>query len=149
MGMKRRTLLTAAALAPAARAVAAQAIPAQATLDPTLLPYLDRYGLPALAAAVVERGHITAAGAVGTRRAGTVTPVTLDDRFHIGSDTKAMTALLAAMLVEAGALRWDSTVAAVFPELAGTMDAGLRRVTLGSCCRTAAASPATTRPSVS
>ncbi len=128
--MNRRTLLTAAALAPAARAVAAQAVPAQATLDPTLLPYLARYGLPAVAAAVVQGGRIIAAGAVGTRRAGTETPVTLDDRFHIGSDTKAMTALLAAMLVEMGALHWDSTVAAVFPELAATMDAGLRRVTL-------------------
>ena len=128
--MKRRTLLTTAALVPAARAMAAQAVPPEATLDATLIPYLGRYGLPALAAAVVQSGHVIAAGAVGTRRADTETPVTLDDRFHIGSDTKAMTALLAAMLIEAGALHWDSTVAAVFPELAGTMDAGLRRVTL-------------------
>ena len=41
-----------------------------------------------------------------------------------------MTSLLAGMMVEQGALRWDSTVASVFPELAGTMDAGLRDVTL-------------------
>ena len=32
-----------------------------------------------------------------------------------------VTALLAAMLVEQGKLRWDSTVAEVFPELAGLM----------------------------
>ena len=42
----------------------------------------------------------------------------LDDRFHLGSNTKAMTALLAAILVEEGALRWDSSMAEVFPETA-------------------------------
>ena len=78
----------------------------------------------------MQDGTIVAAGAVGTRKAGAQIPVTLNDRFHIGSDTKAMTSLLAAMFVEAGALRWDSTVGDVFPELAPTMDAGLRRVTL-------------------
>lgn len=99
-------------------------------LDSTLAPYLAEYELPALAAAVVREGDVIAAGAVGTRRAGADIPVTIDDRFHLGSDTKAMTALLAAMLVEEGRLRWDSTVGEVFPELAGRMDAGLRGVTL-------------------
>jgi CubicO group peptidase (beta-lactamase class C family) len=41
-----------------------------------------------------------------------------------------MTALLAAMLVEEGKLRWNSTVAEVFPELVDKMDHRLRRVTL-------------------
>jgi CubicO group peptidase (beta-lactamase class C family) len=67
---------------------------------------------------------------VGTRRAGADIPVTINDRFHLGSDTKAMTALLAAMLVYEGKLRWDSTVAQVFPELAPNMNPGLRGVTL-------------------
>ena len=101
-----------------------------ASLDATLAPYLERYDLPALAAAVARDGKIVAAGAVGTRRAGTNTPVTVNDRFHLGSDTKAMTSLLAAMLVEEGKLGWDSTVAEVFPELAERMDPGLRKVTL-------------------
>jgi CubicO group peptidase (beta-lactamase class C family) len=100
------------------------------SLDPVLQPYLARYDLPAVAAAVVRNGTVVAAGAVGTRRAGTDSPVTVNDRFHIGSDTKAMTALLAATFVEEGRLRWDSKVGEVFPELAATMDAGLRRVTL-------------------
>ena len=70
------------------------------SLDSDLLPYLLRFELPAVAAAVVKNGKIVAAGAVGTRRIGTETPLTVNDRFHIGSDTKAMTALLAAMLIE-------------------------------------------------
>jgi CubicO group peptidase (beta-lactamase class C family) len=101
-----------------------------APLDQNLEPYLARYGLPALAAAVARDGRVIAAGAVGTRRTGTRSPVTVDDRFHLGSDTKAMTALLAAMLVEEGKLRWDSTVAEVFPDLSQGMDPGLRTVTL-------------------
>jgi CubicO group peptidase (beta-lactamase class C family) len=103
---------------------------AQTSLDSMLKPYPDRYGLPAIAAAVVKDGKVISAGAVGTRRAGADIPVTINDRFHLGSDTKAMTALLAAMLVEEGKLRWDTTVGEVFPELAEIMDPGLRRVTL-------------------
>lgn len=118
------TVFFAALLAAPARAAG------PVSLDATLAPYLERYGLPALAAAVAERGAVVAVGAVGTRRLGSDTPVTVDDRFHLGSDTKAMTALLAAMLVEEGQLRWDSTVGEVFPELAGRMDPGLARVTL-------------------
>ena len=99
-------------------------------LGTTLTPYLARHGLPALAAAVVQDGRVVAAGAVGTRRAGMEIPVEIDDRFHIGSNTKAMTALIAATLVEQGRLRWDSAVGESFPEFAAGMDAGLRRVTL-------------------
>ncbi|MGH7291447.1 MAG: serine hydrolase domain-containing protein, partial [Myxococcota bacterium] len=100
------------------------------SLDTTLEPYLARYALPALAAAVVRDGEVIAAGAVGTRRIGTQASVTIDDRFHLGSDTQAMTALLAAMDVEAGTLRWDSTVAEVLPEMRLQMDPRLRGVTL-------------------
>lgn len=103
---------------------------AQTSLNAELEPYLAKYELPALAAAVVKDGRIIAAGAVGTRRAGASIPVTLNDRFHLASDTKAMTALLVAMLVEQGKLRWNSTIAEVFPELKEKADAGFLRVTL-------------------
>ncbi len=132
--MHRRDLLTAAALTPAvlapATAARAQDSSETASLEGLLRPYLARYDLPALAAAIVLNGAVAACGAVGTRRVGTDTPVTLRDRFHIGSDTKAMTALVAAIFVEAGELRWNSTVAEVFLELADAMDTGLRDVTL-------------------
>jgi CubicO group peptidase (beta-lactamase class C family) len=95
-----------------------------------LRPLLAQHKLPALAAAAVVAGKIVAAGAVGTRRAGQDIPVTLDDRFHIGSDTKAMTALLGAMLVEGGKLRWDTTVAEVYPELTGVLRDDVKAVRL-------------------
>ncbi len=103
---------------------------AQTSLDAVLVPFLARYELPAVAAAVVKGGKVVAVGAVGTRKAGAKIPVTVNDRFHLGSDTKAMTALLAAMFVEEGKIRWNSTVSEVFPEFSTKIDPGLRRVTL-------------------
>ena len=103
---------------------------AQTSLDAVLVPFLARYELPAVAAAIVKGGKVVAVGAVGTRKAGAKIPVTVNDRFHLGSDTKAMTALLAAMFVEEGKIRWNSTVSEVFPEFSTKIDPGLRRVTL-------------------
>src|SRR5438552_3494134 len=86
-------------------------------IDSVLKPIRARYGLPAMAAAVVLDGKIIALGAVGVRKHGDPTPVTDNDEFHLGSDTKAMTAVLIASLIEQGKVRWDSTLLEVFPEL--------------------------------
>jgi CubicO group peptidase (beta-lactamase class C family) len=128
--MQRRAAMMGAAAAMASAALPASAQPAPAGLDAMLTPYLARYGLPAVAGAAVREGRIVAAGAVGTRRVGAQVPVAVTDRFHIGSCTKAMTALLAGMLVEAGRIRWDSTVGEVLPDLRAGMDARLAGVTL-------------------
>src|SRR5262245_29190348 len=56
--------------------------------------------LPALAAAVISEGRVLAVGAVGVRKLGEKVAVTLQDQFHLGSCTKAMTATVAATLVE-------------------------------------------------
>ncbi len=100
------------------------------SLNVLLDGYLDKYGLPALGVAVVKKGRIVAMGTVGTRKAGDKAPVTASDRFHIGSDTKAITALLAGMYVEEGKLRWDSTLEEVFPELKKTIAPGWGPITL-------------------
>jgi CubicO group peptidase (beta-lactamase class C family) len=83
------------------------------SLNAGLEPVHAKYGLPAFFAAVAKDGRIVAAGAVGTRVQGRTIPVTINDRIHIGSDTKAMTATLAGMMVDEGKLRWDSTVGEV------------------------------------
>jgi CubicO group peptidase (beta-lactamase class C family) len=67
---------------------------------------------------------------VGVRKYGADSPVTVDDQFHLGSDTKAMTATLLAMLVEAGKLSWNTTLEQVFPDLAGKVNPAYRKVTL-------------------
>jgi len=93
-------------------------------------PICEANGLLALAAAVVKGGQTIAVGAVGVRKAGSSERVTADDKWHIGSCTKSMTAALAAMLVEDGALRWDMTLAEMFPEMEADMQAEWRDVTL-------------------
>src|SRR5262249_58310653 len=52
------------------------------------------------------------------------------DQFHLGSDTKAMTAALVALFVEKGDLDWDSTLGGTFPDLAGDMSPEVRKITL-------------------
>jgi CubicO group peptidase (beta-lactamase class C family) len=61
---------------------------------------------------------LSAVGAVGVRKYGTDTPVTINDQFHLGSDTKAMTATMLATLVEEGKLSWGTRLEQVFPDLA-------------------------------
>ena len=99
-------------------------------LNSILNPIRQKYDLPALAAAVVTSKGLVAVGAVGVRKYGTNTPVTINDEFHLGSDTKAMTATLLATLVEQGKLSWTTTIEQVFPELAGKMNPAYRKVTL-------------------
>ncbi|MCV0371320.1 serine hydrolase domain-containing protein [Filomicrobium sp.] len=69
-----------------------------------------KYTLPSLAAAVTKGGRIVAKGVTGKRMLGGDTETKIDDRFHLGSDTKAMTATIAAMMVEDGKLSWTSTI---------------------------------------
>jgi CubicO group peptidase (beta-lactamase class C family) len=94
-----------------------------------LRPIREKYDLPAMAAVVVTSDRVLACGAVGVRKRGTNVAVTLDDLWHLGSETKAMTAVLMAKLVERGALRWDSTMAAVFPELESEFAPTMRGLT--------------------
>lgn len=76
------------------------------------------HGLPALAAAASDDQAILAGGAAGVRKLGDPTPATFGDRWHLGSDTKAMTAVLIALHVEAGDLAWDDTLPELFPSVA-------------------------------
>jgi len=64
------------------------------------------------------------------RKRGTEVPVGLTDQWHLGSDGKAMTSTLIARLVERGQLKWDSTLAEIFPELASQMNPEFQKATL-------------------
>jgi CubicO group peptidase (beta-lactamase class C family) len=72
-----------------------------------------RHGLPALGAAVFGVNQAPEVAVVGVRRQGFPVNVVNDDRWHLGSNTKAFTAMVVARLVERGRLRWDSTVGQV------------------------------------
>ena len=90
---------------------------ADENMEKILSGFLKKHQLPGLAAAVTQDGKIIASGAVGVRKSGSDAKVTLQDKFHIASCTKSMTATLAAMFVEEGKINWTSTIAEIFPEM--------------------------------
>jgi CubicO group peptidase (beta-lactamase class C family) len=98
------------------------------SVDDTLPPSLDRYDLPGIGALVLRGRAVVAEGASGVRKLGDPTPITTKDLFALGQDVQAMTATIAAVLVEDGTLSWSSTLGAVF---AGTaIHASYTNVTL-------------------
>lgn len=105
-------------------------IDGDAAVTQALKPIRQEFNVPAIAAAVVTSDGLQFVGAVGVRKRGTEVPVTLDDLWHLGSDGKAMTSTLMALLVERGQLRWDSTLGEIFPDLASQMNPEFRKVTL-------------------
>jgi CubicO group peptidase (beta-lactamase class C family) len=95
-----------------------------------LEPIRVSHKLPALGAALVTSKGLVVSGVTGVRKRDTKVAATVDDLWHLGSDTKAMTATVIASLVERKLLSWESTVGSVFPDLAEKMPPDFRAITL-------------------
>lgn len=95
-----------------------------------LEPLREKHKLPALAAAVISSKGLQRVAAVGSRKRGDKTPVTVNDQWHIGSDTKAMTATLIGKLVEETKLRFNLTLGDAFPDHKKSMAEGVAGITL-------------------
>ena len=76
----------------------------------------EKRNIPALLALTIKNGipQNLATSFSGFRRAESREPITLEDKFHLGSCTKAMTAMLIGILVDDEKVRWDTTVADIF-----------------------------------
>src|SRR5215471_7266767 len=90
----------------------------------------QKYNLPSLAGTIVTSKGAGEIIVTGVRKAGTDIAVTANDRWHLGSDGKVMTSCLLATLIEAKKLKWETTMAEVFPEKAKIMSPDLQRVSL-------------------
>lgn len=102
----------------------------QAAFTSQLEAIRAKYELPALAAAVTRGGTVLAKGVTGVRVLGGDLAAAIDDRFHLGSDGKAMTAMLAGMMIEGGKLSWTSTIGEVLgPDMPG-LNAAFASITL-------------------
>jgi D-alanyl-D-alanine carboxypeptidase len=92
--------------------------------------------VPALAGAVVTKYGMEVFDAVGIRKIvsnpADQVAVTKYDKWHLGSDTKAMTSMLVGILRQyyPSTVGWNTSVADAFPEWAGTMDATIAQTTL-------------------
>jgi D-alanyl-D-alanine carboxypeptidase len=96
---------------------------------------------PALAGIVVDHQSVVDQAAVGVRRLGDEAPVTINHRFHTGSNCKAMTATLCAILIGQRVLRWDTTPLDVFPDLVGRVRPEYEAITLEMLLRHTAGIP--------
>lgn len=101
-----------------------------AKLAEKLAQVRDAHKVPAVWGAVIEGDKLLAVAAVGVRKEGETAQVTVNDLVHIGSDTKAMTATVIALLVEKKKLKWTSTVGQVLPALKGKVHADYLDVTV-------------------
>ncbi len=102
-------------------ALAAKQSQSTQTLAQAFEAMRQKHNLPALAGTIVTAKGAGEIFATGVRKAGTDIAVTTNDKWHLGSDTKVMTACLLATFVEEKKLRWETTLVEVFPELAKTM----------------------------
>jgi CubicO group peptidase (beta-lactamase class C family) len=73
-------------------------------------------GIPGVAMSLYQEGKIVFEGGFGVRQLGKSTPVDAETLFMIASNTKSMTTLLLATLVDEGKLSWDTPVVAVMPD---------------------------------
>lgn len=93
------------------------------TLDAMRLAQIDalierartELDIPGVSVAIVQADKLIELKGFGVRELGKPQPVDGDSLFLVGSNTKALTTLLLAELVDAGKLRWDMPVTEVLP----------------------------------
>lgn len=126
--LARLTAVTLAFALAASRIVVAQS--GDASVVSLIEPIRKDHKLPALGAALITSQGLVSSGVTGVRKAKTDVDATIDDHWHLGSDTKAMTAVVLATLVERGTLTWDTSLGQVFPEFSSTFPATFRAITI-------------------
>ena len=95
-----------------------------------LSPIFVRAKIPGGAAVVLRGNRIVAQGVAGVRRRGAAEVITINDQFEICSCSKSMTATLAALLIEEGKLRWDTTLEELFRDTIPHIDPAWKGVTV-------------------
>lgn len=86
--------------------------------------------LPSLGVLKLSNGSLRSE-VVGFRKQNDTTQVRLGDKWHLGSDTKAMTATLLAILVERGVFHWNDTLYEALPnDIVEIMHSGHHNTTL-------------------
>jgi CubicO group peptidase (beta-lactamase class C family) len=128
--MKCIAMLGGCALALGAVAAAVCPTAGDAAIAEALRELRQKYDVPAIAGAIVTSKGLERCAVAGVRKRGTEVAVTTNDLWHLGSDTKAMTVTLAGSLTEAGLLKWNSTIAEVFPELVPSLHPATTNLTL-------------------
>ena len=75
-----------------------------------------KLGIPGVSIGVIENGKTVYAGGFGTRDIAKEQKPDADTLYMIASNTKALTTLMLAKLVDEGKLKWDTPVTSVLPQ---------------------------------
>jgi CubicO group peptidase (beta-lactamase class C family) len=92
-------------------------------LDPARIAALSKFvedgrratGVPGVSVGIIQDGRIVFAGGFGVRELGGKTKVDADTLYMIASNTKALTTLLLAKLVDQGKVTWETPVTSLLP----------------------------------
>ena len=101
-----------------------------AELEAYIAAMLEKTHVPGAAVSIVQDGQVIYEQGFGVRDLGQSAPVTPDTLMMIGSVMKSMTATMAATLVDAGRLQWDTPVVDLLPGFAVADPALTRTMTV-------------------
>jgi CubicO group peptidase (beta-lactamase class C family) len=77
---------------------------------------MRQFSIPGVGLSLIDSGEVVFQGGLGVKALGKPDPVDADTLFLAASNTKAMTTLLLAELVDENKLRWDQPVSEVYPD---------------------------------
>ena len=77
---------------------------------------MKQFGIPGVGLSLIDDGKVVFEGGLGVKTLGKPDPVDADTLFLAASDTKAMTTLLLAELVDEHKMRWDQPVTELYPD---------------------------------
>jgi CubicO group peptidase (beta-lactamase class C family) len=96
-----------------------KAHPLDATRIATLKAFVEngmkQLGVPGVGLSLIDGGKVVFEGGLGVKELGKPDPVDADTLFIAASNTKALTTLLLAELVDEKKLRWDQPVTEIYP----------------------------------
>lgn len=90
----------------------------------------QKYKIPAIGYAVIKSDSILILNVIGTKQHDKEQKATTTDRFHIGSNTKALTGFVAAILVEQNKIKWNTKFFDLFPDLKASTKTAYSEITL-------------------
>jgi CubicO group peptidase (beta-lactamase class C family) len=76
---------------------------------------MQKLGIPGVGLSLIDGGKVVFEGGLGVKTLGKPDPVDADTLFIAASNTKAMTTLLLAELIDEKKMRWDQPVTEVYP----------------------------------
>src|SRR5499427_5156721 len=79
---------------------------------------MQQFGIPGVGLSLIDGGKVAFQDGLGVKTLGKPDPVDADTLFLAASNTKALTTLLLAVLVDEKKLRWDQPVTEAYPDFA-------------------------------